>query len=262
MNLSRLPPLPPRPARGADTARFFGALGLGVSLVALAARRVDAIGTETMFASLALALALALVGFALVLVTLSDVWRYGRKGARRSFGTLIFILFAFSPVIGAGVALAFFPPIDEVSTDTDDPPPLPAQARRLALPVALLAPADRFAELQGQAYPDIAPLSVDLSTVEAFALARTSARELGWTITLADEPGTEAAAGRIEAEGKSLLLAVPEDLVVRLTPTADGCRLDLRSASRYPIPDLGDNARNIRAFFAKFQEVLRRPASD
>jgi uncharacterized protein (DUF1499 family) len=37
--------------------------------------------------------------------------------------------------------------------------------------------------------------------------------------------------------------------------------VDVRSASRFPAHDLGENARRIRAFFAKLSEITTRPAT-
>lgn len=258
--MRRLPPLPPSPARGAGFARFFAALALSTIIVAAAARRFDAITTETLLVALAAAFALATIGLVFVLVTLRDVWQFGRPGVARSVGTLILVALAFSPLIGGGAALLFFPPIDRVATDPADPPALPDRIRHVTLPTTLIAPEDRRADLQADAYPDILPLPVDLSTVEAFALSRTAMTELGWEIRSAEEPETEAATGRIVAETRSLVLGIPVDIVAVMTSTDDGARIDLISASRYPIPDLGSNARNIRAFMAKFRDVSHRPA--
>jgi hypothetical protein len=48
-----------------------------------------------------------------------------------------------------------------------------------------------------------------------------------------------------------------DDVVVRLREVPDGTRVDLRSASRVGVHDLGENARRINSFFAELDSVLQ-----
>jgi uncharacterized protein (DUF1499 family) len=60
----------------------------------------------------------------------------------------------------------------------------------------------------------------------------------------------------IEAVAYTPILAFPEDVVVRVRPTADGARIDVRSASRYGRDDIGSNARRVRELIADINKVL------
>jgi uncharacterized protein (DUF1499 family) len=56
--------------------------------------------------------------------------------------------------------------------------------------------------------------------------------------------------GRLEATDTTRWFGFKDDVVVRVTPVAEGARVDVRSASRVGQSDLGANARRIRAFLA------------
>src|SRR5207244_13554237 len=78
------------------------------------------------------------------------------------------------------------PPINDITTDTDNPPRYMTAARAY--------PGAEFARQQRAAYPDIAPLLMPAPPREAFAKARAAAEAVGWEVVGADQP-----AGTLEA---------------------------------------------------------------
>lgn len=137
------------------------------------------------------------------------------------------------------------PLIHDITTDTGNPPAFEA-----ILPLRAGAPnraeygGPEVAAAQRQAYPDIAPLQVALPPQRVFDAALAAARSRGWTVVAADPQ-----AGRIEASDTTFWFGFVDDVVVRVTPTADGgSRVDVRSVSRVGLGDVGTNARRIRAF--------------
>ena len=68
--------------------------------------------------------------------------------------------------------------------------------------------------------------------------------------------------GIIEAVARSVILGFPEDVVVRVRVTADGTRIDVRSASRYGRSDLGSNAARVRDLVSDIDDVLSKPAKE
>ena len=68
---------------------------------------------------------------------------------------------------------------------------------------------------------------------------------MGWTIVAADD-----AAGRIEASDRSRWFGFTDDIVVRITPSGSGSRIDLRSSSRLGRSDFGVNAARIETYLA------------
>lgn len=139
------------------------------------------------------------------------------------------------------------PPMHDVTTDPDNPP-----AFVVVVPVREAAGANsaayegaKIAEQQRQAYPEIVPLTLALQPGAAFSRALDTAQRMGWTIVAADD-----AAGRIEASDRSRWFGFTDDIVVRITPSGSGSRIDLRSSSRLGRSDFGVNAARIETYLA------------
>jgi uncharacterized protein (DUF1499 family) len=137
------------------------------------------------------------------------------------------------------------PPIHDITTDPDNPPAFAAVvAVRTAEdgnPVAYEGA--KIAAQQRQAYPDIAPLDLALRPDAAFNRALDAAQRMGWTIVAADDT-----AGRIEASDRSRWFGFTDDIVIRITPSGSGSRLDVRSSSRLGRSDFGVNAARVRNY--------------
>jgi uncharacterized protein (DUF1499 family) len=139
------------------------------------------------------------------------------------------------------------PVINDITTDTVNPPAfLAILPRRVDAPVPAAYPGGTFAQAQREAYPDIAPLVLRIPPAAAFAKAEDVARTEGWEIVAADQ-----AAGRIEATATTAWFGFKDDIVVRIAPTPQGSRIDVRSVSRVGKSDLGTNAKRIRAYLAR-----------
>lgn len=105
-------------------------------------------------------------------------------------------------------------------------------------------------------YPDLQPLTVALPPTRVFEAALTVARTLPrWTVVKADP-----AAGLIEAEARMPLWRFVDDVTIRVVPREGGARVWVRSASRVGRGDLGQNARNIRAFLGGLRRALGEAA--
>ena len=145
------------------------------------------------------------------------------------------------------------PPINDISTDTSTPPPF--QAIDSTLRGADASPIEynqAFAPQQERAYPDVRPLDLPVEQGKAFDVA-LAACEKDWQIILADR-----AAGRIEAVERSLWWGYRDDIVIRLTATPTGTRVDMRSKSRVGESDLGANARRIAAYLDRVATEMRK----
>jgi uncharacterized protein (DUF1499 family) len=136
-----------------------------------------------------------------------------------------------------------YPPINDISTDTEDPPVF------WDMPNPTEYPGAQNAALQRAAYPDLAPLILTVAPGRAHALALTLAKEKGWEI-VADEPKD----GRIEVVDRSLLYGFKDEIIIRISASDGGSRVDLRSRSRIGRIDRGVNAKRIRAFLAALKE--------
>lgn len=177
-----------------------------------------------------------------------------RPGERRRGFVAAFLAL----VIGLGAAwapLTLFlqavgaPRINDVSTDTVNPPPMVVilQLRSDAVtPPAY--PGKAVADQQHAAYPDLAPIVLNVPPAEAFKRVDAVAMAMGWDV-VARAPND----GRIEAVDTSKWFGFHDDIVVRIRPEGGGSRIDIRSKSRVGRADLGANAHRIRAFTAKLK---------
>lgn len=149
------------------------------------------------------------------------------------------------------------PPIHEISTDLESPPPFVA-IREIRDRIPGVNPSDYVAEqslrggklnvpqAQRRAYPDIRPLQLSVPPAEAFARVERAARTLGWEIVAAVPEE-----GRLEATDTTRFFGFKDDVVVRLRAEGGGTRVDVRSKSRVGVGDVGANAARVRAFLAE-----------
>jgi uncharacterized protein (DUF1499 family) len=144
------------------------------------------------------------------------------------------------------------PRIHDISTDTDDPPRFVAV---LPLRGAAANPTDDRADLaarQKAAYPDIAPVFLEVPPAAALQLAERTARSMGWAIV-----AVAPEALRLEATATTRMFGFKDDVVVRIAAHDRGSRVDVRSVSRIGLSDLGTNAERIRAFARKLRSAAR-----
>ena len=153
------------------------------------------------------------------------------------------------------------PPIHDVSTDLADPPAfvavLPLRASAHAVNSSqyirqVHARGGRIIDvpaLQRQYFPDLRPLQLPISPAQALKKARSVAGEMHWQIDAYDP-----AAGRLEATAQTAFFDFKDDVVVRVLPSGNGSRVDIRSDSRVGFGDVGTNAMRIRAFLKRMAE--------
>jgi uncharacterized protein (DUF1499 family) len=194
------------------------------------------------------------IGISVVALAIALIAAIAKPGGSRrglteaAIAVLIGVVTMSGPLIlisrGKGV-----PPIHDITTDTENPPqfvsilPLRVDAKN---PVAYGGPA--VAALQKKAYPTVVPLELPVPPAQAHERALAAARDMGWTIVSSD-----ATSNRIEATATTPFFGFKDDVVIRVTPSASGSRIDIRSLSRIGGSDLGTNARRVDAFLAKLR---------
>lgn len=141
------------------------------------------------------------------------------------------------------------PPIHDISTDTDQPPPfVEVMPLRADASNPSVYPGAEVAVQQRAAYPDLQPLRLEVGTEVAFDRALDAAKAMGWEIVSADR--TE---GRIEATDTTLWFGFKDDVVVRVQAEGGASVIDVRSVSRVGQSDVGKNAQRIRQYLGKIQ---------
>jgi len=232
-----------------------GPLLAAVGLLALAfsgfAYRLGVWGLHAAFTVFGLAGWVSGIGSVLSLIGLVIVLSSHRGGVVLATAGLV------AGAFGAGVLIKWMSaakhavPIHDITTDTDNPPQFVA-----VLPLRAGAPNSptyggaEVAALQRQGYPDLGPLMLPSDPAHVFHSARGVADHMGWRLLAED-----SSAGRIEATATSRWFGFKDDVVIRLTPSGNGTRVDVRSESRLGGSDVGANAARIRHFLRKLGET-------
>jgi uncharacterized protein (DUF1499 family) len=243
--ITRLRPLEVPPSRLAIWSCRIAVFSLAVAALAIAIQRADWLEIAPVLVTFGAALVLSALAVLMALAAFISLWNNGGPG---------FFQAAAAVLIGAGL-LAYpgylawkahkLPAVTDVTTDPSDPPRFEVVAR--------LRPADRnlypgvaVATLQKEAWPDIEPLEVSVSPKAAYDGAMAVVTKRKWRIvdTRAPSPGRD---GHIEAIARTPIMGFRDDVTIRIRPTRDGARVDVRSASRYGTTDFGANAERVMA---------------
>ena len=144
------------------------------------------------------------------------------------------------------------PPIHDITTDIQSPPEFVAMERlRADAPNPPEYAGEETAKQQREAYPDIQPLVVSTPVQEVIDEIVMLISNRGWKIVSVNRNE-----GRIEATEKLAWFGFKDDVVLRVTSTSDGTRVDMRSKSRIGRSDVGVNAERIRQFLSDLEEGL------
>lgn len=248
------------------------------TFIAVVVVRSGALDVVPALATLAGALLLAVVAIMLAVAAGVGIWREGYGGMRYAVAAALIGLSLIAYPAYQGVNAYRLPQIYDVTTDPIDPPQFDVLARlrpRDANPIGyegLYA-----ADLQRIAYPDIEADETTATPQEAFDAVMKIIAKRRWRVVNAQPPqapatgrvadaqagqGAAGSDGIIEAVAHTLILAFPEDVVVRIRSTADGTRIDVRSASRYGHTDLGSNAQRVRDLLADVDDLLSGPQQE
>src|SRR5262245_14929753 len=232
------------PSRVASAARLAGLLG--VVLFALGPLSVQ-FGTSAFVGFRIFGMGLLSGLIALVLGVVGLVKTRASTGRPGRASALTGLLLGAIPVACVAVIIGpsrGLPAINDITTDTADPPAFTTPGRTY--------PGEEFAQAQRAAYPDLASIRVPSTPDAAFAAALGAAQGLGWVVVRQD-----AAAGVIEATDTTEIFRFVDDVVIRVRPDGDAAKVDVRSKSRAGKGDRATNAPRIRAFRG---ELAPRPA--
>jgi uncharacterized protein (DUF1499 family) len=240
-------------SRLAVWSRRLAVFALIVALLAIGIERADLLEIVPVMATFGAALVLAALAVLVAFAAFIGLWHNGGKG----FGQALVAVAVGAGLLGYPGYLGYLaytlPAIKDVTTDPIDPPRFEVVAR-LRPPNTSAYPGLATAELQKEAWPDIEPLIVPVSTRAAFDATMTLITKRKWRIVdaRAPLPGRD---GHIEAIARTPIMGFRDDVVVRIRTTRQGTQIDLRSASRYGYTDFGGNARRVMALLDDIDDV-------
>jgi uncharacterized protein (DUF1499 family) len=238
-------------------ARGLALFALSVAILAIVIVRLDFIEALPGLATFAGAAGIAVIAMLFAFAAFVVIWREGLKGFGHALLAFVIgiVLLVYPAYLGTKAYR--LPPLNDVTTDANDPPRFEAIARlrpREANPITYPGPA--FAELQRATYPKIAPLQTASTPAELYEAALTVISKRKWRIIEARSPQTGRREGRIEAVARTAFMGFRDDVIVRIRPISGGARLDIRSASRYGQHDFGANAQRIVGLIEDIEEEV------
>ena len=241
-------------SRLASWARRCALFSLAATVLVIVIVRAGWIEIDPSLAAVTGALGIAGAAILLAVAALVVIWREGIDGLGRALlaiviGTLLLVYPAY-----LGMKYVRTPALSDVTTDTGDPPRFD-QVARLRPRGTVDYPGGAVAARQRAAYPDIETLQMATSAQVAFEAASSVVNKRKWTVILNRAPQAGRRDGQIEAIARTPILGFREDIVVRVRGSADGARIDVRSASRYGHHDLGSNAARVRSLLEDIDDT-------
>lgn len=172
--------------------------------------------------------------------------RRGQRPVLILLASLIVGLFSEGTFASSYLTAKTAAPIEDVTTDTDDPPMYQAlQADRERTPYGFAYRGAAAAARQRSAYPDIRPARFTTPPYETYRRALIVARAMGWDLARTDSVGL-----CIEGIATTPWFGFKDDIVIRVRPDTRGSRVDVRAASRLADADAGTNASLVRRYLA------------
>src|SRR6185437_7839329 len=222
----------------------------GLSIIIV---RSNLLEIEPALATFAAALAFAGLAVLLSFLAFIVIWRQGLSG----IGSAVLGLFLGSLLLAypgyLGYRATKLPAIHDITTDPVNPPRFDALARQRP-PGSSDYPGAATARAQQAAYPDIATLQVSAPSKLVYDIALALVNKRKWHVADARPPvGRREAI--IEATARTPIMGFHDDVVIRVSATGDGARIDMRSASRYGLSDFGANAARIRSLLEDIDDA-------
>ncbi len=247
-------------SRAARFARTAGVFSVPVLVLTALGHRYGLVPETALVALISTGILFAILGVSAGLYALVDIWQNGEEGAGSAVLGVVYSVPGTLLFAAAVYALAVYPRLNDISTDTVDPP---AYLTLRGIPADRVAPPppDRR-DVQLSAYPDITARRYPVNLRRVFDAVKLIVEDRGWQVVAVSEPGPEATQAAIQAVSRTLLFRFTDHVVIRMISEPGGTRVDVRSASTYGLHDLGQNARRIRAFLAALDLALQGERSD
>ncbi len=190
----------------------------------------------------------AYASIGLIVLNLAALLFVFKSGYRKGYPLLLAALLLMIVVLGTArywqVQAESYPPIHDITTDIENPPSFDqVVALRTDAPNPPEYEGGETAEIQQEAYADLAPLFLDHTIETVFEAAVRLVEQRGWELVQAN-----VESGIIEATEKLPWFGFKDDVVIRLDAIDSQTRVDMRSKSRIGVGDLGVNANRIQNY--------------
>ena len=238
-----------RTARGAGWSLATAYFSAVLLVTAALGHRFGLLETQGFITVLGLVAVLAFLALLLGAASVRRVWNYGDLGGQDIAKGVIVALVVLAPFAISAYRGYIHPRLNDISTDTLDLPQFARAAAARKPDMNAIRPIGReAAKLQAEHYPEVTGRRYDVPADRALSAVIALVERRGWQVYEAPREMLSTPEITIEALAKTLLLAFPCDVAIRVTDEGNSTYVDMRSASRFGQHDLGDNATRIVAF--------------
>jgi hypothetical protein len=237
-----------RTSKWAIWARRFGSLAVPLTIIPVLLHREQLITSADFAVVEAVAAAVAALAVFLALGAFGRLWMTGDQGWSKAGWGLFFGIVCLLPFAYLGYEATRYPMVNEVTTDIADPLPL-ATAGRVAPTSAALR--ERIAAT----FPNVQTRSYPVDATEMFTIVDDLVEARGWDIRTRRAPPTALDIGQINAIAVTLF-GWRDEVAIRVTGTAQGSLIDMRSVPLGGLHDFGENGRRIEEFLVALDQKI------
>ena len=230
-------------------------MGIAVTGIAVFLTRSGRVEHESGLTAILSGLGFGVLAIALALLAFMRIWMEGRRGLGSAVGGLLLavLLLALPAYVVAARSVTAQP--RDVSTDPVNPPAFSrspaAVSARGGWIGGPLPPVEPVAFRR--TYPELSSILLDMALDDAVAIARRAASATGLMLIDFEEPDMGRASARLEARTHSLLLRLPVEVTIRVTPVGEGAQIDARAAAPAGNHDLGGNVAVLKDYLEEVQ---------
>jgi len=229
--------------------------GLAVAALSIIIVRSGLLEIIPALATFGAALVLAAVAILFSFAGFIVIWRQGLSGLGSAILGLILGLMLLAYPGYLAYRASRLPAISDITTDPSNPPRFDVLAR-LRPRGSSDYPGAAVARQQTAAYPDVAPLQLNVPIKVAYDTTLALVNKRKWHVVDARPPAAGRRDAVIEAVARTPIMGFRDDVVIRVTATRAGARVDMRSASRYAWHDFGTNASRIRSLLEDLDDSV------
>lgn len=215
--------------------------------------RYGLVETVATFWILAIVATLAMAALGLAVAGFSRLWNFGDRAGRDSTKGALIAFAVLLPFLVSGYRVFAYPRLNDVSTDLIDPPQLAAARRMRTAQMNAVEPIDADAAgIQAERYPEVTGRRYGLPADRVIEIVSGLVSRYGWQVLAFERPGERDDSAfvevTIELVAGTQVFGFPSDVAIRISNEGDTSYVDMRSASRFGLHDLGDNAGRIVDF--------------
>lgn len=195
-----------------------------------------------------------LLGYITVIVgALALIFNLKNKQFKTSIKSILAIILGLSMLAPTIVSLINeplrYPPIHDITTDINTPPQFTFLSDdRAGAKNTLVYGGAEIAQQQLKAFPDLKPITSELTAKQAYLKAINIAHTMGWDIVYEDQKTFN-----FEATARTPFFNFTDDVVVQVSEKNNISIINIRSVSRIGRGDRGVNAQRIRDFTKRFE---------